>query len=156
MQPANLIWRALAAVFDGLLFGVILGIISGFASAAGSDAPERLGDPQDFAGSLFILAGYSAYYLLFEWLMGTSPGKRTFRLWVVTRDGQKIDGSAAFMRNVIRPVDALFFYLVGILSALLSPSRQRLGDRVAGTIVVRRPRGATAPSSEGVDERPSF
>ncbi len=38
----------------------------------------------------------------------------------------------------IRVVDALFFYLVGFLFALTSTRGQRLGDRAAHTIVVRR------------------
>jgi uncharacterized RDD family membrane protein YckC len=35
-------------------------------------------------------------------------------------------------------VDALFFYFVGFIFAILSTRGQRLGDRAAHTIVVRR------------------
>lgn len=45
---------------------------------------------------------------------------------------------AAVIRNVLRVVDGLFFYLVGALFALTSPRGQRLGDRAAHTLVVRR------------------
>lgn len=154
MQPANLMWRALAAIVDGVLFGILLGLISGFAAASGSDATDRLGDPEDFGASLLVLAGYSAYYLVFEALTGTSPGKRIFRMRVVTLSGERIDASAAFLRNVLRPVDSLFFYLIGILSALFSPQRQRLGDRLAHTMVVRRARTreATEPEASQSDD----
>jgi uncharacterized RDD family membrane protein YckC len=39
---------------------------------------------------------------------------------------------------VLRLVDSLFFYLVGAIFALTSPRGQRLGDRAAHTVVVRR------------------
>ena len=45
---------------------------------------------------------------------------------------------AALVRNLLRLVDALFFYLVGAIFALASPRGQRLGDRAAHTLVVRR------------------
>jgi hypothetical protein len=56
----------------------------------------------------------------------------------------------AALRNLARPVDRLpFLYLVGGASALLSGSQQRLGDMLAGTIVVRE-RRLKAPSALGV------
>jgi uncharacterized RDD family membrane protein YckC len=45
---------------------------------------------------------------------------------------------ASVVRNVLRLVDGLFFYLVGALFALASSRGQRLGDRAAHTLVVRR------------------
>ena len=42
------------------------------------------------------------------------------------------------LRNILRVVDGLFFYLVGAIFALTSSRGQRLGDRAAHTLVVRR------------------
>jgi uncharacterized RDD family membrane protein YckC len=57
---------------------------------------------------------------------------------VVGEDGEHVTFGAALVRNLLRLVDALFFYLVGFLFALTSTRDQRLGDRAAHTIVVRR------------------
>jgi uncharacterized RDD family membrane protein YckC len=48
-----------------------------------------------------------------------------------------IDMQAAIVRNVLRLVDGFLFYLIGAIAVWASEKKQRLGDRVAGTIVVR-------------------
>ncbi|MBW3666803.1 MAG: RDD family protein, partial [Actinobacteria bacterium] len=58
---------------------------------------------------------------------------------VVMEDGSPVDWRASTIRNVLRVVDVLpLFYLVGAILVWNSDRRQRLGDRVAGTVVVRR------------------
>jgi uncharacterized RDD family membrane protein YckC len=57
---------------------------------------------------------------------------------VVGEDGERVTFGAAVVRNLLRLVDGLFFYLVGFIFALVSTRGQRLGDRAAHTIVVRR------------------
>lgn len=57
---------------------------------------------------------------------------------VVGEDGEALRFGAAVVRNVLRLVDALFFYLVGFVFAILSTRGQRLGDRAAHAMVVRR------------------
>ena len=57
---------------------------------------------------------------------------------VVGEDGEHVTFGAALVRNLVRVVDSLFFYLVGFMFALTSKRGQRLGDRAARTIVVRR------------------
>jgi len=69
---------------------------------------------------------------------GATLGKRLVGIRVVGEDGEHVTFGAAVVRNLVRLVDALFFYLVGFVSALLSARGQRLGDRAARTIVVRR------------------
>src|SRR5262245_33893920 len=80
------------------------------------------------------------YYLLFEGLRdGQTPGKRLLGLRVVRDGGYSIDFSASAVRNLMRFVDLqpVFFYAVGITSIALSKTGKRLGDIVAGTVVVR-------------------
>jgi uncharacterized RDD family membrane protein YckC len=57
---------------------------------------------------------------------------------VVDEEGDQVGVSAAVIRNLLRLVDGLFLYLVGAIFAWSSPLGQRLGDRAASTIVVRR------------------
>jgi uncharacterized RDD family membrane protein YckC len=65
-------------------------------------------------------------------------GKRIVGIDVVDEDGDQLGFGAAVMRNILRLVDGLFFYLIGAIFAFSSPRGQRLGDRGAHTLVVRR------------------
>jgi len=80
------------------------------------------------------------YYVLFEGLNdGQTPGKRFLRLRAVRDGGYSIGFSASAVRNLLRIIDLqpIFTYLIGIASIAVSKSGKRLGDIVAGTLVVR-------------------
>ncbi|WP_224336514.1 RDD family protein [Haloprofundus halobius] len=79
-----------------------------------------------------VLYGYVA-----EHRYGRTLGKRLFGLVVVGTDGTRCTRRAAALRNLLRPVDFVFLYTVGFVTMLATPRRQRLGDLVAGTTVVR-------------------
>ncbi|MDC0714738.1 RDD family protein [Stigmatella sp. ncwal1] len=87
---------------------------------------------------------------------GQTVGKRLLSLRVIQESGVRIGFYHAALRNLARPVDRLpFLYLVGGISALLSRSHQRLGDMLAGTIVVRErrlkvPSALGTPAEEGL------
>jgi hypothetical protein len=58
-------------------------------------------------------------------------------LCVVDLNGRRISGRMALVRNVLRLIDAWpGLYIVGLIVARMSPLYQRLGDRVAHTLVV--------------------
>jgi uncharacterized RDD family membrane protein YckC len=82
------------------------------------------------------------YFVFFETLYaGRTPGKRLTQLRVVTENGAVLDARASLLRNLLRAVDTLpAGYVVGVVSMILSPRTQRLGDIVAGTVVVRERR----------------
>jgi uncharacterized RDD family membrane protein YckC len=70
---------------------------------------------------------------------GQTIGKRLFHLRVIDQTGLPLRLEQAWVRNLMRVLDALpFAYLVGGISVLSSPLMQRFGDRVAGTLVVRQ------------------
>lgn len=104
------------------------------------------------------------YYVLFEGLMdGQTPGKRIHRLRVVREGGFSVTFAVSAVRNLVRIVDMqpVFFYLAGLGSILLTQRGQRLGDVVAGTLVVREavrttagPLLATSASSTSSDLQP--
>lgn len=80
---------------------------------------------------------------------GQTVGKRALHLRVIQESGVRIGFYHAALRNLARPVDRLpVLYLVGGLAALASRSHQRLGDMLAGTIVVRE-RRLRVPSALG-------
>lgn len=88
---------------------------------------------------------YYGYYAGFEaaW-SGQTPGKRAVGLRVITVTGQPITTYDAILRNLLRIVDQLpGIYAVGVLSIFLTEKNQRIGDLVAGTVVVQElPEGA--------------
>jgi uncharacterized RDD family membrane protein YckC len=77
------------------------------------------------------------WFLLWEGLRGDTPGKRAHGLRVVTTNGRPIGFSHAALRNVLRAADLLpTAYLVGVVTMSISRRFQRVGDLVAGTVVV--------------------
>lgn len=83
------------------------------------------------------------YFAGLEARWGTTPGKRVLRCRVVMVSGRPVGFGAAALRNVLRAADALpLAYSAGLLSVVglvsMSATRhfQRLGDLVAGTIVI--------------------
>jgi uncharacterized RDD family membrane protein YckC len=81
---------------------------------------------------------YWGYYSLFEALWnGQTPGKRLFKIRVIKDSGRQITLFEALARNLLRVIDMLpSFYLVGVITMLCNREQKRLGDLVAGTIVV--------------------
>lgn len=94
----------------------------------------------DLFAAGFILSIALAYFSILEGFFGLTVGKYLLKLRVLTTDGDPCDFRAAFIRNLLRCVDWLpFFYVVGAASVLVSSKRQRIGDRVARTIVSQTP-----------------
>jgi len=81
---------------------------------------------------------YFGYFTIFEIIWnGQTPGKKKEGLRVIKDSGRPITPAESVGRNLLRIVDQLpAFYAVGIGSVLLSRQNKRLGDFVAGTIVV--------------------
>jgi len=80
----------------------------------------------------------SGYFALFETVWnGQTPGKRFAHVRVIKDDGRPIGAYEAIVRNALRLVDVLpGMYGVGLISIFLSRQSKRLGDYVAGTVVV--------------------
>ena len=76
------------------------------------------------------------YYTVQEALFSTTLGKFLVGLQVVRDDGSPLTFRRALMRNLVRPIDAVLNYLLGWVLALCSSRRRRLGDHLAGTLVV--------------------
>ena len=86
---------------------------------------------------LFTFIIYIAYYTILEGSKGQTVGKMVTRIKVVREDGRPIDMSQAFKRNILRIIDGLFGYLIGAILVWRSDRKQRLGDRMARTVVVK-------------------
>lgn len=86
--------------------------------------------------TLFVV--FWGYPILCEGLFnGQTPGKRALELRVVAGDGAPVGWLASIVRNLMRTVDMLpFGYACGLISGFCDPWGRRLGDLVAGTLVV--------------------
>jgi uncharacterized RDD family membrane protein YckC len=71
-----------------------------------------------------------------EWKAGTTLGKRVTRCRVVDYDGRPPRGAVVLIRNAMKMLEMLLWPL--LVSVLLSPVNQRLGDQVARTVVIDR------------------
>lgn len=135
--------RALALIIDSLIFALgsccVLLIV---ALGSGGDF-ETTGGPAWIINGFFTLI-YLAYFILLESRSGATLGKRVLKLKVVKVDGSPLEMREAVIRNLLRFVDGLFVYLVGAILIWTNPNKQRLGDRLANTIVVR-----ATPSQDG-------
>ncbi|MEM2901140.1 MAG: RDD family protein [Candidatus Bathyarchaeia archaeon] len=130
-----------AQVIDGIILAIIYFII-GFA-AFGTWSWQATGGA---AAPIILVNGVVSllYFTLLEGAVGATLGKKALKLKVLREDGAPCSLGAAFIRNILRIVDALpFIYILGMILIAKSPKKQRLGDRIARTVVV----GATGLSA---------
>lgn len=128
--------RALAWALDALIRMVALSACSGVLSLLGHAGMGV------YLVLLFLLTwGYPVVCeVLFD---GQTPGKRALELRVVAADGAPVGWVASCVRNLLRTVDMLpVGYACGLVASLVDPWGRRLGDLVAGTLVVHAPRAS--------------
>jgi uncharacterized RDD family membrane protein YckC len=139
--------RFLAVALDMVLQGgayVVVGLLVYMTSSYTS-----LGEIMDHHGAKtqkWLVAGFIllnfvmvwGYFALFEaFWHGQTPGKRLMKLRVLKDSGRSITLFESMARNLLRIVDAApSLYLIGVVTMLCNKSNTRLGDFVAGTIVV--------------------
>ena len=132
LQYVGVGMRFLALMIDSILVGIIGGILgvifrSGLSTTGGVTLTSAI-------GSILVIL----YYVGLEATQGATLGKMILGLRIVKTDGSPIGWSESIVRNLLRIIDGLVGYLVGAILIWTSPTRQRLGDRVAGTVVIRR------------------
>lgn len=162
--------RALALVTDYLILGLVLSVLlillSIFAEQLfnllefwlGSENLDSLGQWLLAIALLLLYSVYTGYFVFFETLwQGQTPGKRLLRLRVIRDNGRRVGLGQSALRSLMRPVDDLF--LVGSLLVALGKREKRIGDWVAGTVVIQEDRPLTAtnfvvsPEGEGLVEQ---
>ncbi|TAF05936.1 MAG: RDD family protein [Nostocales cyanobacterium] len=85
---------------------------------------------------LVVFLIYTGYFVFFETVwQGQTPGKRIAKIRVVRDDGRPVSLQQASLRALLRPLDETLF--IGAFFIMFSKSEKRLGDLVAGTIVIQ-------------------
>jgi uncharacterized RDD family membrane protein YckC len=147
---ANVGSRILAFVIDAAIVGVVsfLGILP--LALTGATLPEWL-----VASILVILipGWYFGYFTVSETLWrGRTVGKATLGLRVVTKEGGPVRFRHAAVRTLLGLVDfGLGSGCFAILLILFTRDNQRLGDLLAGTLVLRERSGLPAPAPVSFD-----
>ena len=134
--------RFLALALDTLiqvLVGFLVGIGGTMAIGALEAALPKTGMWGFALLVLFYFLLFFGYFSFFEIIWnGQTPGKRKAGIRVIKDSGRPLTAAESIARNLLRIVDWLpAFYAVGIASALLTKENKRLGDLVAGSLVVR-------------------
>jgi len=98
---------------------------------------------RDLVQAVFVILLFLVtigYPITLEWMWrGQTVGKRIFGLRVMDAGGRRLSFGQIALRNLLRFVDGLpLLYLVGGVALVLSKRCQRLGDMVAGTVVIRQ------------------
>jgi uncharacterized RDD family membrane protein YckC len=127
--------RAAEGIIDLVVTFVILWIVAKLSGQTTEGGFELTGAPF-FVGLALVLI----YFIVMEATLGATLGKLIVKLRVVKEvDGSPIGWSDAVVRNLLRVVDGIVLYLIGFILVCATQKRQRLGDKVAGTVVIRRP-----------------
>ncbi|MEX0991270.1 MAG: RDD family protein [Actinomycetota bacterium] len=146
MQYISVGRRALAIIIDGfvLIPAFVLGAIlfPDSAICASTDLPGggfSVNCSMDGPAVLVPLLIGFAYFIILEATAGATVGKFIVGIRVRQLDGTPITWKQSTIRNLLRIIDGLFFYLVGAIIVWNStPLRQRLGDQTAHTVVIQR------------------
>jgi uncharacterized RDD family membrane protein YckC len=143
--------RIVAGIVDYVIIGIITGILalllflnvasSGVRVVTDVTGPGMMGVPNWFGffgtlGVMWLL--WLVYFTYFEGTSGQTVGKKLAHIKVIKEDGSKCDFGSALVRNILRIVDHFpFLYILGIILIAATDKRQRLGDMLAKTIVVK-------------------
>jgi uncharacterized RDD family membrane protein YckC len=141
--------RAYALLIDYLVWSLIL---IGFFIAWAIFSSQLLEAIENLVGSskqlkLWLVAIqllitffiYVGYFVIFETLwQGQTPGKRFVKIRVIRDDGRPVSLQQSTLRSLLRPVDDLFF--LGVFFIVFGKREKRLGDWVAGTLVIQEER----------------
>jgi uncharacterized RDD family membrane protein YckC len=137
--------RFVAILIDYLIIGVISGIlaipllVAAIAVNVTNGNVSAVSWGSIVALSVVGLVVWFLYFTLLEGRYGQTVGKMALSIKVVREaDGAPIDYGEAAVRTVLRIIDGLFDYLIGAIFIWTSDEKQRLGDRVAHTVVVSK------------------
>jgi uncharacterized RDD family membrane protein YckC len=133
--------RFLALLADTAIQVILAFFVFILGAFIGAELAKIWGLALQWVFAIIIISAFllnSGYFALFEILWnGQTPGKRYAQIRVIKDDGRPIGVYEAIVRNAVRLVDALpGMYGIGLTSIFLSRQSKRLGDYVAGTVVV--------------------
>jgi uncharacterized RDD family membrane protein YckC len=128
------VWTVFALLWATFSIGLMSYITEGNVDSSGAPA---------WLLAIYVLINFvlwSGYFILFETLwQGQTPGKRVAKIRVVQDDGRPMRLAQATLRSLLRTIDDTLF--IGVFFILFQKREKRIGDLVAGTIVIQTETG---------------
>ena len=138
IETAGFASRIFAGLIDTAAMLITLLILGGISSAAFARSESSV---RTVLAVLFFVLIFG-YPIVFETIMrGRTPGKAVLGLRAVTIDGAPVRLREATLRAMGGVVDRLLppGGITGAIFVTITPRNQRVGDLIAGTIVIRDP-----------------
>ena len=136
--------RIAAIIIDSIIILIVLGII---AIPLGISAMlfSGMGGLTNFAPNFAFIGTFTVlnfvlwilYFTYFEGSSGQTLGKKALGIKVVKETGKKLTYGDSFVRTILRIIDSIGFYILGLIVILVSQKKQRIGDLAVHTIVVK-------------------
>ena len=138
LRPARLPSRLVAGLIDVAVQGTLLVTLEALLRAAAPSVDNAVTASLQIVVLFAVLAGFPiACESLWR---GRTPGKAAMGLRVVRDDG----GPIGFRQALVRGLTAMFverpgatFFLGAVVCSLLNPASKRIGDVLAGTLVLQ-------------------
>ena len=142
-------WKRASARLIDIAYYYIVSIFVGFVVAVilivmdqmnGTNLIQRLQDQPSITLAGFLLGNIAIilYHTILEGIHGSTLGKLILGLTVLDTNLRPCGPTAAALRSIAVLADGLVFGGVAAMSMQNSDTNQRLGDRWAKTVVVRR------------------
>jgi uncharacterized RDD family membrane protein YckC len=142
MNYASIPRRGFAIVLDFVFFCIIFFPITYLVKGVWLMQPEdHLWIIFDPICGVFLVIIF-LYFILMEGILGYTLGKLIVGIRVYDLDGGRITIKQSLIRNFARLIDGIFANLVGVVIMYKSSKNQRLGDKIAKTIVCRVPQSS--------------
>jgi uncharacterized RDD family membrane protein YckC len=132
--------RGMALLIDTLIQGLAVALVFILVELISPDLNRYWVTAGKWMMALVIFFGfclYWGYFAIFEvFWNGQTPGKQQAKIRVITASGRPITVFEAIARNLLRAIDSQLGYVVGAVAIAVDKKNRRLGDMVAGTVVV--------------------
>jgi uncharacterized RDD family membrane protein YckC len=159
LSLAGLGSRTVAYILDTLIrIGIGLIFLILFSLAGIADSLRNASELMIVLLVIILFLLQWAYFVVFEMAMkGQTPGKRIMKIRVVRDGGYPLSFLSSAIRNLLRVVDFLpAFYGLGVFLIFVSRRKKRLGDTLAGTIVIHQQQTRLrVPTSSAAAELPA-
>lgn len=133
LQYQGIFVRASANLVDQVIIAFPFLLLSLLLNKNTNNSDIFREDYWGMVGLIFII-----YSTVTEAIWGQTLGKKLAKIKVMMVNGEACTLKAAILRNIGRFLDLILGgYLLGILSIILTHKKQRIGDLIAGTVVIK-------------------